>query len=118
MEEVLALLEEERAEEVVVLDVRKKCNWTSYFVIASGRTGRQVEGMAEFIVKRLKEKRQKLLYDMDDSSSDWIALDLGEIVVHLMVPAGASPLRVRVRVRVCARIYVRACRVPASACAS
>ena len=86
VEEVLALLEEERAEDVVVLDVRRKCNWTSYFIVATGKSSRQVEAMAAFIVQKLKEKRQKLLYDMDESSPEWIALDLGEIVVHLMVP--------------------------------
>lgn len=83
------MLEEEAAEDVVVLDVRRKCNWTSYFVIGSASTGKQVEGIARALVRRLKEKRKKLLYNIDDSSSDWFAIDLGEFVVHLMVPESA-----------------------------
>ena len=74
---------ESRAENVIVLDMRGICDFTDYFVIASGTSAAQLRGIASEIEKHLREKQSRLLSQDGQDAGKWILLDYGDVVVHL-----------------------------------
>ncbi len=77
------IAEDKKADDLVVLDIRKLSFITDYFVIASGHTAKQLQATAlelETRVKTLKHARYgKEGYEV----GTWILLDFGDVVVHL-----------------------------------
>ena len=74
---------ESRAENVIVLDMRGICDFTDYFVIATGTSAAQLRGIASEIEKHLREKQSRLLSQDGQDAGKWILLDYGDVVVHL-----------------------------------
>ena len=81
---VLAALEDAKAEEPVALDVREQTTVTLYMIIASGRSDRHVRGIADLVAERVRAARAARV--ADEASRDWVLLDLGDAVVHVMLP--------------------------------
>ncbi len=79
-------LAELKGVEVQVLDVQHMTNITDYMVVASGRSARQVTALAENVVKRAKEAGSPPLGTEGMSEGEWALVDLGDVVVHVMVP--------------------------------
>ena len=74
---------EKKAEDPVVLDVRKLCSFTDYFVILSGRSTRHVQGLAEAIEDELRSKRLSTSKAEGLNEGAWVLLDYNDIVVHI-----------------------------------
>ena len=74
---------EKKVIDPVLLDIGKISSIADYFIIASGRSSRQVRGIAEHLQKRMKEKGFKVLGIEGERDGFWTLLDYGEIVVHL-----------------------------------
>lgn len=83
---VLAALEEVKARDLVVLDVRAKTSVTDYFVIVSGTSSRHVKSLAEEVIKAAKALKLPPLGVEGEREGEWIVVDLGDLVVHLMQP--------------------------------
>jgi len=83
---VKAALEEKKAENITVLDVRKWSNFTDVMVVASGHTGRQVSALALHLIEQVKAHGKKPLSETGRDTGDWALVDLGDVVVHLMQP--------------------------------
>lgn len=81
---VIDALEDMKAEEMAVLDVRGKTTITIYMVVASGRSDRHVRSIADRVVERVREARMGRV--SEESSRDWVLLDVGDVVVHVMLP--------------------------------
>ena len=74
---------EKKAENPVILDVRKICSFTDYFVIMSGRSTRHVQGLAEAIEAELRSKRLSTTKAEGLQEGTWVLLDFNDVVVHI-----------------------------------
>ena len=74
---------EKKAEDPVILDVRKICSFTDYFVIISGRSTRHVQGLAEAIEAELRSKRLSTTKAEGLQEGTWVLLDFNDVVVHI-----------------------------------
>ena len=79
-------LEELKAIDLKVLDVRELTSVTDYMVVASGNSDRQVKALAENVVQRAKDSGQRPLGIEGDTASEWVLVDLFDVVVHVMNP--------------------------------
>ena len=83
---ILDSLSQDKAEDVVDVDLRGKTAIGDYMVIASGRSTRQVAAMAEKLTIRLKQEFGRLSKIEGKNTGDWILVDTGDIIVHLFRP--------------------------------
>jgi ribosome-associated protein len=83
---VVDALEDLKARDVVVLDVRGQTTIADSMVIASGTSDRHVRSLAESIIDRCKEAGQRALGVEGLKDGEWVLVDLGDIVVHVMLP--------------------------------
>lgn len=74
---------EKKAIEPLILDVRKLCSFTDYFVILSGRSTRHVQGLAEAIEDELRSKRLSVGKSEGLQEGSWVLLDFNDVVVHI-----------------------------------
>ncbi len=84
---VLSVLDDYKALNVVVIDVRKLTTITDTMIICSGTSTRHLKTLAEQIVKRAKEKGEVPLGVEGEDSAEWILVDLSDVIVHIMQPA-------------------------------
>ena len=83
---VLKSLDDDKAEDVVQIDLRGKSEMGDYMVIASGRSSRQVSSMAEKLTDRLKQTFGILSKVEGRATGDWVLIDTGDVVVHVFRP--------------------------------
>ena len=74
---------EKKAENPVILDVRKLCSFTDFFVILSGRSTRHVQGLAEAVEEELRSKRLSTSNYEGLREGSWVLLDYNDVVVHI-----------------------------------
>jgi ribosome-associated protein len=79
-------LEDKKAEDIKVLDVRKLCSFTDIMVVASGISSRQVSAMAHHLIEQVKAHGKRPLSETGRENGEWALVDLGDVVVHLMQP--------------------------------
>jgi len=83
---VVDAIDELKGQDVVVLDVRKLTDVADWFVIASGRSGRQVKALAENVVEKAKAAGARPLGVEGLDKGEWVLVDLCDVVVHVMQP--------------------------------
>ena len=79
-------LEEDNAENVVVIDLKGKSAFADYMVIASGRSNRQVVAIGEHLADRLKQAGHGYIPVEGKQTGDWVLVDGGDVVVHIFRP--------------------------------
>jgi ribosome-associated protein len=84
--EISTILEDLKAEDIVSLNVRNKSSVTDTMIIASGRSTRHVKSISDNIIKKLKKIKIKPLGIEGYSKSEWILIDFGDVLVHVMHP--------------------------------
>jgi ribosome-associated protein len=80
-------LEDIKAHDILVLDVRKLSSFFDTLVIASADSNRQVRALASHVRDRLSEAGADILGVEGEESGEWVLVDCGSIVVHVMQPA-------------------------------
>ncbi len=83
----VAALEDVKGKEITVLDVRHLTALFDRLIIASGDSNRQVKALADRVVEKLKEAGAGILGTEGERSAEWILVDAGDVVVHVMHPA-------------------------------
>ena len=83
---VLAALEDAKANDVRQLDVRRLTDITDWMVVASGTSTRHVLALADHVRTQVKAQGLSPIGTEGESGSDWVLLDYGDVVVHLMMP--------------------------------
>ncbi len=83
----IAALEDIKARDITVLDVRKLTSLCDSLVIASADSSRQVKALAQHVRDKLKESGADIVGTEGEESGEWVLVDAGDIVVHIMQPA-------------------------------
>jgi ribosome-associated protein len=80
-------LEDIKARDIKVLDVRKLTSLYDSLVIASADSNRQVNALAHHVRDKLKEAGANVVGMEGEETGEWVLVDCGDIVVHVMQPA-------------------------------
>ena len=83
---VLEALDEIKAEEVVTLDVQGQTDIADLMVVASGQSKRQIKALAANVVEHAKAAGYRPLGVEGEEDGEWVLVDLGDVIVHLMQP--------------------------------
>ncbi|MGQ0565853.1 MAG: ribosome silencing factor [Gemmobacter sp.] len=83
---VLASLDDDKAEEVVQIDLRGRSDMADFMVIAQGRSSRQVAAISEKLVDRLKQDLGIVSRMEGKETGDWVLIDAGDVIVHVFRP--------------------------------
>ena len=84
---VISALEDIKAHDIVAIDVRKLTAMFDWIVVASADSARQTKALSRHVRDRLKENGAHIIGTEGEESGDWILVDAGDIVTHVMQPA-------------------------------
>ncbi|KXK49478.1 MAG: ribosome silencing factor [Chloroflexi bacterium] len=83
---IAELLEDKKAEDILVLDLRPDRVIADFFVIATGTSDRNLKALAQHVRVELKDKHGIMPASMEGiAESGWVLLDYGEVVVHIFL---------------------------------
>ncbi len=102
---ILTSLQDDKAEDIVQIDLRGKSSIGDYMVVCSGRSSRQVAAISEKLVENLKADFGRNSRVEGKETGDWVLIDTGDVIVHVFrpevrdfyqiekmwLPAGAAP---------------------------
>ena len=83
---ILAKLDDDKAEDVVVIDLQGKSPLADAVVVASGRSARHVSALADHLQRALKDAGFGRVQVEGLPQADWVLLDAGDVIVHLFRP--------------------------------
>ena len=83
---VLSSLDDDKAENVVTIDLRGRSSVADYMVICSGRSSRQVTAIAEKLSERLKDATGRTSKIEGKEQGDWVLIDTQDVIVHVFRP--------------------------------
>jgi ribosome-associated protein len=86
LSDILASLEDDKAEDIVTIPLAGKSEMADHMVIASGRSSRQVSAIAEHLTDRLKHDRGIVARTEGKDLGDWVLIDAGDVIVHVFRP--------------------------------
>ena len=84
---VVDALEDIKAMDVQVIDVRDKTTITDNMIVASGNTNRQVKALVDSVIDACKKEGIQILGTEGMDAGEWALIDLGDIIVHVMQPS-------------------------------
>lgn len=83
---ILKSLDDDKGEEIEVIDLKQQSSLADYIVVASGRSSRQVSAMADKLIDRLSEVGVKDVRVEGQRQGDWVVVDAADVVVHIFRP--------------------------------
>jgi len=86
LERIIQSLTDDKAEDIVQINLRGKSSIGDYMVVASGRSTRQVSAMSEKLVERLKADFALNAKIEGKDTGDWVLIDTGDVIVHVFRP--------------------------------
>jgi len=84
---VISALEDIKARDIQAIDVRKLTGIFDWIVVATAESARQTKALARNVRDRLKESGATIIGMEGEESGDWVLVDAGDIVAHIMQPA-------------------------------
>ncbi|MAE03216.1 ribosome silencing factor [Porticoccaceae bacterium] len=84
---VINALEDIKATDIVAIDVRELTGMMDHMIVASGNSNRQVKSLANTVVVDAKKGGYNLIGVEGDDTAEWILVDFGDVIVHIMLPA-------------------------------
>lgn len=84
---VVDALEDVKAQDIRVFDTSKQTSLFDRVVVASGTSNRQTKALASSVREKVKEKGGEVISTEGDDTGEWVLVDLGDMVVHIMQPA-------------------------------
>ena len=86
LRQVHGALEELKARDAVEIDVRDRSSVCDYMVVASGTSTRHVKSIADEVIKFAKKLDVQPLGVEGEREAEWVLVDLGDVIVHVMLP--------------------------------
>jgi ribosome-associated protein len=83
---ILKSLEDDKAEDIVSIDIKGRSSLADTLIVASGRSQRHVGALADRLLKKLKEAGAAHLAVEGLAQCDWVLVDAGDVIVHLFRP--------------------------------
>ncbi|MEW6165662.1 MAG: ribosome silencing factor [Pseudomonadota bacterium] len=83
---VVGALEDVKGKDIEVINTRKLSDMFARIVIASGDSNRQVRALARSVADKVREAGGEVLGVEGEDAGEWVLVDLGDIVVHVMQP--------------------------------
>jgi len=83
---ILSSLDDDKAEDVVQIDLRGKTAIGDYMVIATGRSSRQVSALSQKLADRIKQNYGFTSKIEGRDTGDWVLVDTGDVIVHVFRP--------------------------------
>jgi ribosome-associated protein len=83
---VLKSVDDDKAEDIVEIDLRGRSDVADYMVICSGRSSRQVAAISEKLADRLKQELRISVRMEGKDTGDWVLIDAGDVIVHVFRP--------------------------------
>lgn len=80
---IAQLMRDKKAQDVLILDLRKVASFTDYFVICTGRSDRQVQAIAEHLERQLKGLKWRPTAVEGLGVARWVLMDFGDVIVHI-----------------------------------
>ena len=87
---VIDALDDLKAVDTKIVDVRRLSSMMDFLVVASGNSSRHVKSLADHVVVKAKEAGCPPIGVEGENDADWVLVDLGDVVVHVMQPAARS----------------------------
>ena len=83
---VITALEDLKAQDIQILDVRGMTSITDLMIVASGTSDRHIKALADNVVEAVKKHGVQPIGVEGESSREWVLVDLGDIILHVMHP--------------------------------
>ncbi|WVX47071.1 Ribosomal silencing factor RsfS [Roseobacter fucihabitans] len=83
---ILSSLSDDKAEDIVQIDLRGKTEIGDYMVICSGRSTRQVSSISEKLAQKVKDDYGRTAKMEGKDTGDWVLIDTGDVIVHVFRP--------------------------------
>lgn len=83
---IVDTLDQNKAEDIVSINLIGKTSLADYMIIASGGSGRHVSALADYLTKALRENGHDELSVEGLAHADWVLIDCGDIIVHIFRP--------------------------------
>ena len=83
---ILTRLEDDKAQDVVFIDIKGKSPVADGLIVASGRSGRHVGAMADHLLRALKDEGYGKARVEGMPHCDWVLIDTGDVIIHLFRP--------------------------------
>lgn len=81
---ISAELDERKGQSITVIDVKDRSSVTDFMILVTATSERHSQALANYITIKVKEKGMKPLGVEGEQGSNWVLLDLGDIVLHIM----------------------------------
>lgn len=81
---VQSALDDAKARDIAVLDMRKISDFTDYMIIATGTSNRHVQSTADKVVDSLRAQGVRTVGVEGEKTGDWVLIDFGDVVAHVM----------------------------------
>ena len=79
-------LDDDKAEDIVVIDLAGRAGFADYMVVASGRSDRHVNAMADHLIRKMKHAGLPSVPAEGTERCEWVLIDGGDVIVHLFKP--------------------------------
>lgn len=83
---VIAALEDLKAQDIQILDVRGMTSITDLMIVASGTSDRHIKALADNVVENVKKHGIPPIGVEGETSREWVLVDLGDVILHVMHP--------------------------------
>lgn len=84
---VISALDDIKAHDIQAIDVRKLTSICDWIIVASADSARQTKSLARHVRDRLRESGSKIIGMEGEESGDWVLVDAGDVIAHVMQPA-------------------------------
>ena len=83
---ILARLDDDKAQDIVLIDLKDKGSFADAIIIASGRSQRHVGALADHLARAIKDAGHGRVPVEGLPSCDWVLIDAGDVIVHIFRP--------------------------------
>jgi ribosome-associated protein len=87
---VISALDDIKARDIQAIDVRKVTSIADWIIVASADSARQTKALARHVRDKLRDSGSKIVGIEGEESGDWILVDAGDVIAHVMQPAVRS----------------------------